>query len=72
MAEVYNAFYPSSSRGNDSRRCGCVDVDGASPDSGVNKVFVVSKFPALTHVSDAEVHPLLGLFRAMSSALHLQ
>lgn len=49
-----------------------MDVDGANPDSGVNKEFVVSKFPALTHVSDAEVHPLLGLFRAMSSALHLQ
>jgi hypothetical protein len=72
VAELYNAFYPSSSRGNDSRRCGCVDVDGANPDFGVNKDFVVSKFPALTHVSDAEVHPLLGLFRATSSALHLQ
>ena len=47
-------------------------MDGANPDSGVNKEFVVSNFPALTHVSDAEVHPLLGLFRAMSSALHLQ
>ena len=45
MAEVYNAFYLSSSRGNDRRRCGCVDVDGANPDSGVNKEFVVSKSP---------------------------
>jgi hypothetical protein len=47
-------------------------VDGANPDSGVNKEFVVSKFPALTHVSDAEVQPFFGLFRALSSALLLQ
>jgi len=39
VAEMYNAFYPSSSRGNDRG----VDVDGANPDSGVNKKFVVSK-----------------------------
>lgn len=46
-----------------------MDVDGASPDSGVNKEFVVSKpkgSPALTDVSDAEVHPFFGLLRAMS------
>lgn len=53
----------------DSRRCGCVDVDGANPDSGVNKEFVVIKFPGFTHVSDAEVHPFYGLFRAISPLL---
>ena len=47
----------------DTRRCGSVDVDDANPDSGVNKEFVVSNFPALTHVSDAEVSPFLVLFR---------
>ena len=69
VAEVYNAFYPSSSRGNDTRRCGCVDMGGANPDSGVNKDFVVSKFPPLTHVSDAEVHPFFGLLCATIPAL---
>lgn len=44
-------------------------MGGANPDSGVNKDFVVSKFPPLTHVSDAEVHPFFGLLCATIPAL---
>lgn len=54
------------------RRCECVDVDGANPDSGVNKKFVVSKSSSSTHVPDADLHPSFGTFRAMSPALLLQ
>lgn len=44
-------------------------MDGANPDSGVNKEFVVGESLALTHVSDAEVNPFYGLFRAINPLL---
>ena len=73
VAEMYNAFYPSSSRGNDTRWCGGVDVDGANPDSGVNKDFVVGKSSSFTRVSVAEAHSFFeNFFRTMNPTLPLQ
>ena len=50
-----------------------MDVDGASPDPGVNKEFVVSKpkvSPALTDVSDTEARPFYGLFGMKSPGFY--
>lgn len=49
-----------------------MDADGANPDSGVYKDFFVSKSPALTDMSDAELHPYSGLLRAMNPTLLIQ
>jgi hypothetical protein len=38
----------------------------------IRNSLLASFLPSRVHVSDAEVHPFFGLFRAMSSALHLQ
>ena len=47
-----------------------MDVDGANPDSGVNKEFVVGKSPALTDMSGAETRPFYGLFGTMSPGFY--